>query len=93
VPCPSPEVRALSARIAAHDRWGHTADRAAATAPARAAFLNRFEREADPDGVLPPDVRAKLAANLMSAHFARMALKSAQARRARGTVSAEDGAA
>ena len=71
----------LRASIAAHESWGHTEDRAARTAPARAALMARFEREADPEGVLAPDERARRAEHLRRAHFQRLALKSAQARR------------
>ena len=44
--------RAVIARIAAAERWARTSDRAAATEPARRGLRARFEREADPDGVL-----------------------------------------
>ena len=50
------------------------------TVPARAAFLDRFEREVDPDGLLPPEVRAKRAKAAKSAYFSGLALKSAKAR-------------
>ncbi len=53
------------------------------TAAARAAFLSRFEREADADGVLSPKERARRAHHLRKAYFARLALRSAQARRRR----------
>jgi hypothetical protein len=53
------------------------------TAPARRAFLDRFEREADPDGTLDPAERARRASHLKRAYFGRLALKSAQARRRR----------
>ena len=53
------------------------------TASARAAFLDRFERQADPDGTLDPAERARRARHLRSAYFLRLALKSAQARRRR----------
>lgn len=73
----------MVARIAAHESWAHTSDRAARTAPARAALLARFERQADPDGTLLPDERARRADHLRKAYFLRLALKSARARRAR----------
>lgn len=76
----TPQQRTISAQIAAHSRWAHTPDRTAATAPARQAFLDRFEREVDPDGVLDPVERAKRAENARKAHFKRMALASARAR-------------
>jgi hypothetical protein len=74
----------LRAQTAAHTRWAKTADRLAATAPARQAALDRFEREVDPDGVLAPTERAKRAANARKAHMSRMALASAKVRRERG---------
>jgi hypothetical protein len=49
----------LIARIAAAERWGHTADRTAATEPARRALRAKFEREADPDGALSAQERAR----------------------------------
>jgi hypothetical protein len=49
-------------------------------APARAAFLDRFEREVDPAGVLDPAERARRAEHAKKAHFLRLALKSAQVR-------------
>lgn len=70
-----PKDRALVAQIAANERWGRTADRSAATAPARAALDQKFLDLADGD-----PVRAD---NLRKAHFQRLALKSAQARRAK----------
>lgn len=74
----------MIARIAASERWSRTADPSAATAPARRAFLDRFERQVDPEGVLDPLDRARRAAHARKAYFARLALKSAQARRAKG---------
>ncbi len=82
----SPEDRALIARIAAHDSWAKTADRSARTSNARAAFADRFEREVDPDGALPPAERARRAEHARKSHFLRLALKSAQARRKRGAA-------
>jgi hypothetical protein len=76
----SPEQRVLVARIAAHEKWAKTADPAAATAPARTAFLGRFEREVDPDGTLPPAERARRAEHARKAYFTRLAYRSAQAR-------------
>lgn len=71
----------LQAQIAAHESWARTVDRAARTADARRAFLDRFERQVDPEGVLAPEVRAKMAESARKAHFRRMALRSAQARK------------
>lgn len=65
--------RQLLARIAAHESWANTPDRSARTAPARAALDQKFLDEANGDPVR--------AAHLRKAYFARLALKSAQARR------------
>jgi hypothetical protein len=50
------------------------------TAKARATFLSRFEREVDPDGILPEAERLRRANYLRKAHFTRLALKSARGR-------------
>jgi len=76
----TPEQRVMRARIAAHTRWANTGDRAAATAAARRAAADRWERQVDPDGVLDPDERARRAEHAKRAHFQRMALRSAQSR-------------
>lgn len=77
--------RTLRARLAAHSKWA-TQDPVEGTAKARAAFLDRFEREVDPDGVLDPAERSRRAAHARKAYFARLALKSAAARRRRKEV-------
>lgn len=77
----TPKERVLRARLAAHTRWAHESDPAAATAKARQAFMHRFEREVDPDGGLDPAERARRAESARQAYFSRLALKSAQARR------------
>ena len=73
--------RSLIARLAAHESWARTSDPSERTEPARRALLDRFEREVDPGGVLPPDERARRAAHARKAYFTRLALRSAQARR------------
>jgi hypothetical protein len=78
----SPTKRALRARLAAHAMHRRN-DGRATTAKARAAFLASFERQADPKGRLPPAERQRRAQQLRSAYFARLALASAKARRAR----------
>ncbi|MEV4212931.1 hypothetical protein [Micromonospora sp. NPDC049662] len=83
MPAHDPTERALLARVAAHTRWAKTPDRAASTAAARQAFRDRFEREVDPEGVLPPQERARRAESARSAFYSRLALKSARARRLR----------
>ena len=79
----TPAQRSLRGRLAAATLWANTADPSARTAPARAAFLDRFERQVDPDGALTPEARARRAEHARKAHFARMALRSAKARRAK----------
>ena len=54
------------------------------TQKARESFLSRFEREADPDGVLPEAERQRRAEYARRAYFARLARESALARRAAG---------
>lgn len=73
MPALNPNDRVLVAQIAAHERWARTPDRTTATAPARAALDKKFLDAAGGD-----PVRAQ---HLRKAHFKRLALKSAQARR------------
>ena len=47
--------------------------RDAASAPARAGFKARFERQVDPDGVLDPAERARLAHEAMKAYMTELA--------------------
>lgn len=78
----NPEERSLRARLAAHISWAVTPDPASRTAKARAAANGRFEqqaREMHPGG--SDELIARTAKHLRSAHFSRMALKSAMARR------------
>jgi hypothetical protein len=85
----TPGERTLRARMAAyvlHSRY----DSRELTAPARRAFNDRFEKEVDPDGTLPPDERQRRAAAAKKAYFARLALRSAQARRRKNTVLTRD---
>jgi hypothetical protein len=77
----TPSERSLRARLAVHASWARTSDRSARTAPARRAALQRFERQVDPEGVLPPVERARRAEQAMRSHMSRMALRSVQARR------------
>ena len=76
--------RTIIAKVAAHTKWANTVDRTAATAKARQAALDRFEKEVDPEGVLMPAERARRAANARKKYFAQLAARSAKARRLRG---------
>jgi hypothetical protein len=73
--------QSILASIASHESWAKTPDRAARTAPARAAMMAKFDREVDPHNVLTPQERAKRAENAKRAYYQRLALKSARARR------------
>jgi hypothetical protein len=77
----TPSERALRGRIGAHLSWANTADPKARTKPGRDAFLARFEREVDPDGVMDPAERARRAGHLRKAYMQELAIKSAQKRR------------
>lgn len=88
-----PGDAALIAKAAAHVKWAMCPDRAAATAAAREAFRNQFERQVDPNNELPEAERLRRAESARKAHFSRMALKSAQARRARAGERKAGGAA
>jgi hypothetical protein len=75
-----PAEMALRGRIGAfvtHSRH----DVRETTRAARAAFLARFERVVDPDGVLTEAERLRRAESARKAHFARLAWKSARARK------------
>lgn len=65
--------RSLISSIAAHESWAKTEDRAARTAAARRGLDQKFLEQAGGD--------PQRAEHLRSAHFKRLALKSAQSRR------------
>jgi hypothetical protein len=67
--------RSILGRLGAHQSWANTTDRTARTAPARAALEQKWLDQAGGD--------PQRAASLKKAYYARLALKSAQARRAR----------
>lgn len=76
--------RVLRARIGAATRWAHEPDRRAATAPARDGRFRRYlERVDEAHPGLSESERQRRAEGLRRADMQRMALKSAQARRAR----------
>lgn len=74
----TPAERSLRGKIAVETSWANTKDRRARTANARRALDEKFLREAGGDHTR--------AAHLRKAHFARLALKSAQARRRKAVV-------
>jgi hypothetical protein len=73
-------IMRLRGKIGAHTRWAKTEDRVAATEPARRALRSKFEREVDPEGLLPVQERLRRAESARKAHYARLALRSAQVR-------------
>ncbi|MEW2451256.1 hypothetical protein AB0896_27485 [Streptomyces parvulus] len=78
----SPEERRLRAQLGAEVSWANTVDRTARTAPAARAAEARFHtqaREMHPDAT--EEQVAKVAENLRRAHFKRLALAAATARR------------
>jgi hypothetical protein len=80
--------RKLRAKTAVNTQWAavRDADRTAKTAAMRRnspSQLAYWEDRLDPNGEMDPQERAKLARNLQAAHFSKMALKSAKARRLR----------
>lgn len=71
----------LDKRIAAEISWSRTHDRRARTQPARDKFLERFEREVDPEGTLSPDERLRRAEHAKRAYMLRLAKRSSRARK------------
>jgi hypothetical protein len=72
-------------RIGAHTKWANTADRTAATQPARRGFMARFERQVDPDNKLSAAERHRRAESAMRAYMGQLALKREQKRQASRT--------
>jgi hypothetical protein len=73
----TPNQRTLRARIGAyalHAQGGTN------TAPATQAFMDRFEREVDPDGLLTPSERRRRAEHARKAHMTALALRSSRVR-------------
>lgn len=78
MPADTSAERIIAAKIAAHTSWARTENRTARTAKARQALEDKFLAEADGD--------PERAESLRRAFYARLALKSAQARRRRTVV-------
>lgn len=74
------QQRTLRARIAAHAMHAQGKTN---TAPGTRAFLGRFERQVDPDGVLTPEERARRAHHARTAYMLALSLKASKARLAR----------
>lgn len=82
----SPSERSQRARLAGLTSWANTADPTARTKNARSKFLERFEIEVDPEGILPEAERKRRAEYARRAYFTRLAFKSAKARAKAGEV-------
>lgn len=80
-PDETPAERSLRGRMAVHRSWANTSNRTARTAPGRQAFEARFEREVDPDGLLPLGERRRRAEDARRAYFANLSRQAAAARR------------
>lgn len=79
-----PGQHRMASSIGGLRRWArvNTAEeRRRAFDAANSAMRSKWTREADPDGVLPPDELEAAVARLKTAHYRLMALRSAQARR------------
>jgi hypothetical protein len=83
MPESSPELRTLYARLGAYESWARTEDRTARTANGRKAFLDKFERQVDPECKLTPSERARRAEFARKAFYTRLAMRSAEVRQAR----------
>jgi hypothetical protein len=75
----SPEQRSIRASIGGYAQKAKY-DSRELTKNARTKFLSRFEREVDPDGVLPEPERGRRAHAALRAHMQRLALASSKAR-------------
>ena len=76
----SPSEASIRGKIGAHALHARH-DSRRLTENARSAFLQSFEKEVDPEGILPLEERQRRAEHARKAHMARLALKSARARR------------
>lgn len=86
-----PEERAMKQRLAAYKGWAKTPDRASRTAAARRAshhtrFLDQARRE---NPGLPERQIEDIADSLKKAFYQELALRSAQARRMKGSLRRE----
>jgi hypothetical protein len=75
----TPAQRSMRASIAASTRWANE-DPAEQGQRMRRGFLERFEREVDPEGQLPPAERERRARSALRAHMQRLAFRSSKAR-------------
>ena len=76
----TPAERTLRARLGAYSLHAKH-DPRKTTAPARASFLAKFDREVDPDGLRSEAECVRRASCARKAYFAKLALKSSVTRR------------
>lgn len=74
----TPQERTMRARLGAHAMHAQGKTN---TAPARAAFEQRFLDEVDPERVLSESERNKRAHHAQQAYMTRLSLKAVQAKR------------
>lgn len=79
----SDPLRALAGSAGGHRSWANTSDVRARMEPAWRGQLARFEREVDPNGVLPVDERRRRAESARRAYLAALSLKAVKARQAK----------
>lgn len=73
------EQRAMRARVAALTRWANE-DPAEQMRKARAKFDERFEKQVDPEGILPEAERIRRAQAARRSYYQQLAFKSSRAR-------------
>jgi len=78
----TPSERSLRARLAAHALHAQY-DSRELTRPGRDKFEQRFVDQVDPDRLLPEAERQRRVDHARKAYFTRLAMKSAQARKAK----------
>ena len=76
----TPTERTLRGRVGAYALHVQR-DAKETTAKARATFLQRFEVEVDPEGVLAPDERHRRAQAARKCYFAKLGLLAAKKKR------------
>lgn len=85
----SPLERSLHAQQAALTGWAMEPNRTARTQAWRDGFIRKLEQQVDPEGVLPPEERARRAEKLRLAHLAKARNAAAKARREKREQSAK----
>ena len=79
----TPEEITIIAKLGAETSWSKTVDKPARTAKARDAAFQKFYDEVDPERVLPPEIRDRMAKHAQRAHMLRLSLKAATLARKR----------